>query len=63
VGPILIISFEVLGWRKLILIKCYSKIDDVDIKSPLNHPIWSTLLWMILVQSFYLNFSFLVRVL
>jgi len=30
------------------LIKYYSKIDDVDIRGPLKHPMQSALLWIVL---------------
>ena len=29
-----------LGWKKLVLIKYYHKMSDVDIGNPLKHPIW-----------------------
>ena len=36
-----------MGWRKLMLIKYYRKIDDVDIEDPPKHPMWGALLWMV----------------
>lgn len=47
VGPKLIFFFEVLIWRKLMLIKYYHNIDDVDIGGSLKHLIWGALLWMV----------------
>ena len=47
-GTYLIIFFKVLGWRKLMFIKYYRKINDVDTWDPFNHPIWVALLWMVL---------------
>jgi hypothetical protein len=37
----------VLGWKKLVFIKYYRKIGDVDIRDPLKHPIQGA---MILVE-------------
>jgi len=47
-GTYLIISFEVLGWRKLVLIKYYCKINDRDPYDPFKHPILGALLRMVL---------------
>ena len=38
----LIISL-VLDWRKLMLIKYYRKIGDVDIGDALKHPMWGAM--------------------
>ena len=37
-----------LGWRKLVLIKYYRKIGDMDIMDPLKRTMLGALLWMIL---------------
>jgi len=47
-GTYLIISFEVLGWRKLVLIKYYRKINEIDIGDPFKLPMQGALVWMVL---------------
>jgi len=43
-GAYLIISFELLDWRKFVLNKYYCKIGDVDIGDPLKHLMWGAML-------------------
>ena len=41
VGHYSVIFFEVFGWSKMMLIKYYSKMRDVDKEDPFKHSKWS----------------------
>jgi len=49
-----------MGWRKLVLIKYYYKMSDVNEGVPFKHLNRGALLWMVLVLIGYIGYQFFI---